>query len=125
MTDILLVLVCVQTVCEGYQQTAKTVYSRPYCTWIRWRLTFCLLVVSDDNLCKAFGLRLGLTKRRHDLDPKLFDNQTMFLKEYFEKFILKKKSADDKKNMQNEGLIQCLLSFSGLFTLVSLPMIDW
>ena len=36
-----------------------------------------------------------------DLDPKPFDNQIMFLKEFFEEVNFKKRSADNNKNEKN------------------------
>ena len=59
-------------------------------------LTLCLQVSSADNLGKQFGPRSG---------SKLFDTLMVFLKEFFQKLILKKNPAENKKTWkitQNE-----------------------
>ena len=48
---------------------------------------------SADNLCKQFGPKSG---------PELFDTMKLLLKEFFEKKIILKKSADDNKIMKNK-----------------------
>ena len=48
-------------------------------------------MLSDNNLCKQFGPRSGPTKCRALSGPKLLGTLMLFLKEFFEKLILKKK----------------------------------
>ena len=61
-----------------------------------WRL-----LLSADNLCKQFGPRSGLTKRRAWSGSKLFDTLMVFLKDFpFEKVNLKKKKKKKKNPPQ-------------------------
>ena len=53
-------------------------------------LTLYLPVSSIDNLYKQFGPRSGPTKCQARSESKLFDTLMVFLKEFFEKLILKK-----------------------------------
>ena len=58
-----------------------------------WRL-----LTSADSLCKQFGPRSGPTRRRSISRPELFDSMIVFLNN-LKSLILKKKSADDNKNI--------------------------
>ena len=53
---------------------------------------------SADNFCKQLGPRSGPTERRSWPGSKLFDILMVFLKEFFEKMILKKSSNDKKES---------------------------
>ena len=53
-------------------------------------LTLYLLVSSADNLCKQIGPRLGSTKHQASSGSNLSNTQMVFLKEFFDKVILKK-----------------------------------
>ena len=61
-------------------------------------LTLCMLVTtfsSADYICKQFGPRSGLTKVVPHLDPNCL-TLMVFLKDFFWKCLLQKKSANDK-----------------------------
>ena len=77
-------------------QVTKKETGKPKFVEVRYisLLSLCLLVPSADSLCKQFGPRSGLTKRQVCSGYKLFDSLRVFLKEFFERFILEK-SADD------------------------------
>ena len=62
--------------------------------------THCLLVMSARNLCKQSGPRSGPTKCRAWSGSNLFDTQTEFLKEFFEKVDFEK-NQQTVKNMKN------------------------
>ena len=55
------------------------------------------MVPGADNICKQFGPRSGPTQRRSRSGSKPFDTLIVFLKDFFKRLILKKKSADDNK----------------------------
>ena len=75
-------------------------------------LTLCLLVSSADNFCKQIGPRSGPLKRWYWSESKLFDTQMVFLKEFFEKLILKKISRR-QKGMNNFPGGQRVKNFMG------------
>ena len=58
---------------------------------------------SADNLRKWFGPRSGPTEGWSSSGSKQFDTLIVFLKGFFEKLILKKKSADDKGMKNNKA----------------------
>ena len=66
-------------------------------TYILYFLTFCILVSSADNLLKQFRPRSAPTYRPTWSGSNLLDTLMVVLKEFFKKFILKKKSATPKK----------------------------
>ena len=63
-----------------------------------WVLNLCLLVSSADNLCKQFGPRSGLTKRRAWSGSNLFDTQMVFLNEFFKNKWFWKNQQTTKKH---------------------------
>ena len=63
-------------------------------------LSLSLLMSSADKFCKQFGPRSGPTKCLSCSGSKLFDTLIEFLKEFFEKVDLEKKSADGNKSMK-------------------------
>ena len=64
-------------------------------------LTLCQLVSCDDNLCKQFGPRSGLTWCRAWSGSELFDSLMVFLKEFFEKVDFEKNQQTTKKKKKN------------------------
>ena len=73
-------------------------------------LTLCLPVTSADNLGEQFGPRSGPTNRRAWSGSKLFDILMVFLKEFFQKIILKKISRR-QKSMKNYPVGNELIRF--------------
>ena len=61
-----------------------------------------LPVSSDENLCKQFGTRSGLTKRLARSGPKLFDTLSVFLKYLIEKAIFEDTKKGHVKSQLTE-----------------------
>ena len=80
---------------------------------LTWAQIVCNVIsrLSADNLCKQFESKSRPTERRSWPGFKLFDTLIMFLKEFFEKIIFEKKTADDKsmKNYQAELTYYCMI----------------
>ena len=64
-------------------------------------LASCDILLFADNLCKQFGPKSGPTECRSWPGSKPFDTLIVFLKGFFVKKLILKKSADGDKNMKN------------------------
>ena len=78
---------------------------------------FCLLITFANSLFPdEYRQNVGL-----DLDTARFDTLVVFLKDAFEKVILKKKSADDNESIK---LTQRAKSYLKLFTFLRVYLLD-
>ena len=85
--------------------------------------TFCLLVSSAANLCKRFGPRSGLTKRRAWSGSNLFDTQMVALKEFFENERFWKNQQTTKAcKITTQGGKRVYLHLLIVFTCVKSPL---
>ena len=74
-------------------------------------LILYLLVLPGDSICQQFGPRSGPMKCQARSGSKLFDTLILFLKEFWEKFILKNIQPTTKKHAKLPSKQRCKCIF--------------